>query len=153
MFSYYDIHASNRAIFVPSQDCHTGRRRVVLRRRLHRPVGIPPCHVPPRLRTPADLDCSISSILNSRFLLALHETNARLEGADLSMSVLSIDIDGRGDPIGDGTLDLPSFLGSINDFDDGDVRASLVFARPEQDELQPELVAEDERGRDAEEAG
>lgn len=41
----------------------------------------------------------ISSILNSRFLLALHETNGRLEGAtDMSIDSLSINTGGGGDP-------------------------------------------------------
>ncbi|EIW53843.1 uncharacterized protein TRAVEDRAFT_51584 [Trametes versicolor FP-101664 SS1] len=81
----------------------------------------------------------ISSILNSRFLLALHETNARLEGAaDASISSLSLNT-GSGDaPSARASPELPPFLGPIggairsfhDDDDDEDMR-SLKFAPPE----------------------
>ncbi|KAL1937162.1 hypothetical protein VTO73DRAFT_14504 [Trametes versicolor] len=96
----------------------------------------------------------MSSILNSRFLLALHETNARLEGtADESISSLSLDT-GSGDDRRAGSPELPEFLGvlggSIHSFhdEDEDLR-SLTFARPQEEEHEAELEGEiQEIGRD-----
>ncbi|EIW56806.1 uncharacterized protein TRAVEDRAFT_49628 [Trametes versicolor FP-101664 SS1] len=96
----------------------------------------------------------ISSILNSRFLLALHETNARLEGAaDESMSSLSLDT-GSGDDRRAGSPELPEFLGvlggPIHSFhdEDEDLR-SLTFASPQEEEHENETEGEiQEIGRD-----
>ncbi|KAL1937965.1 hypothetical protein VTO73DRAFT_12715 [Trametes versicolor] len=85
-----------------------------------------------------DLLHSISSILNSRFLLALHETSVQLQGAaDASLSSLSLRTGSCDDPRA-GLPELPGFLGviggSIRSFhddndDDGDL-GSLGFAPP-----------------------
>lgn len=85
---------------------------------------------------------SISSILNSRFLLALHETNAHLEGAaDTSISSLSLST-GSGGERQAGSPELPEYLGviggSIHSFhDDEDDLQSLEFAPPQEEECQP----------------
>lgn len=96
---------------------------------------------------------SISSILNSRFLLALHETNARLVGANRSISSLSIDIN-DGDDQRAGSPELPQFLGAIggpiHSFhdEDEDLR-SLTFGPPQEEEHEAELEGEiQEIGRD-----
>lgn len=81
---------------------------------------------------------SISSVLNSRFLLALHETNARLEGAaDASISSLSLNTGSGDDPSALASPELPPFLsaigGEIRSFhdDDSEDMESLEFAPPE----------------------
>ncbi|EIW56788.1 uncharacterized protein TRAVEDRAFT_49609 [Trametes versicolor FP-101664 SS1] len=83
----------------------------------------------------------ISSILNSRFLLALHETSVQLQGAaDASLSSLSLRT-GRCDHPRAGSPELPAFLGVIggsihssHDDDDGGGGGgdlgSLGFAPP-----------------------
>ncbi|KAL1940432.1 hypothetical protein VTO73DRAFT_9004 [Trametes versicolor] len=79
----------------------------------------------------------VSSLLNSRFLLALHETNARLEGAaDASLSSFSLDTGSGDDPSALASPDLPSFLGPIGgairfSYDDDDDMRSLEFAPPD----------------------
>lgn len=81
---------------------------------------------------------SISSVLNSRFLLALHETNARLEGAaDASISSLSLNTGSGEAPSARASPELPPVLGpiggaihSFHDDDNEDMR-SLEFAPPE----------------------
>ncbi|EIW63096.1 uncharacterized protein TRAVEDRAFT_43403 [Trametes versicolor FP-101664 SS1] len=85
----------------------------------------------------------ISSSLNSRFLLALHETNTRLGGTNTSISSLSFNIASGGDP-GAGSPEPPEFLGiiggSIHSFhdDDGDLD-ELAFAPPQEEhQLEPE---------------
>lgn len=96
----------------------------------------------------------MSSILNSRFLLALHETNARLEGAaDESISSLSLDISSVDDRRA-GSPELPEYLGvlggPIRSFhnDDEDLQ-SLAFAPPHEEEHETELEGEiQEIGRD-----
>lgn len=86
---------------------------------------------------------SISSILNSRFLLDLHETNARLEGADASMTSYSLHIDSDGDPK-TGSPELPPFLacigGPIHSFPPDD-QASLDFAPQSREEPIPDPEA------------
>ncbi len=86
---------------------------------------------------------SISSILNSRFLLNLHETNARLEGAEATMTSYSLHIDSTGDPR-TGSLELPPFLscigGPIHSFPDDD-RASLDFAPQSREDPEPDPEA------------
>ncbi|EIW56815.1 uncharacterized protein TRAVEDRAFT_49637 [Trametes versicolor FP-101664 SS1] len=85
----------------------------------------------------------ISSILNSRFLLHLHETNARLEGADASMTSYSLRIDSGGDPR-TGSPELPPFLGiiggPIHSFPPDD-QASLDFAPQSREEPIPDPEA------------
>lgn len=93
---------------------------------------------------------SISSILNSRFLLALHETSARLEGAaEASISSLSLDTGSSDDPQGGSEPpELPEFLGIIRGLirsfhcDDKDL-GSLEFAPP-WEEHEPDLEPEGE---------
>ncbi|KAL1940485.1 hypothetical protein VTO73DRAFT_9057 [Trametes versicolor] len=80
----------------------------------------------------------ISSILNSRFLLALHETNTRLEGAaNTSLSSLTLNTGSSDTPSARASPELPPVLGPIggtihafHDDDDEDMR-SLEFAPPE----------------------
>lgn len=90
---------------------------------------------------------SISSILNSRFLLALHETNARLEGA-ADTSIPSLALDTRsGDDRRAGSPELPEFLGvlggSIRSFQDEDEDlGSLEFAPPQEREHTSEVEGE-----------
>ncbi|KAL1937251.1 hypothetical protein VTO73DRAFT_13920 [Trametes versicolor] len=85
----------------------------------------------------------ISSILNSRFLLTLHETNTQLEGAaDVSISSLSLNTGSGGEPQA-GSPELPEYLsvigGSIRSFhDDEDDLQSLEFAPLQAEEHQPE---------------
>ncbi|EIW56807.1 uncharacterized protein TRAVEDRAFT_49629 [Trametes versicolor FP-101664 SS1] len=85
----------------------------------------------------------ISSVLNSRFLLAIHETNARLEGAaDTSISSLSLHT-GRGGTAQAGSPELPDFLGIIGGsfrsfHDDNEDLQSLEFAPPQDEEHQSE---------------
>lgn len=77
--------------------------------------------------------------MNSRFLLALHETNARLEGAgDASISSLSLNT-GSGDNRRGDSPDLPEFLGviggSIHSFhDENEDLRSLEFAPPQEED-------------------
>lgn len=87
---------------------------------------------------------SITSILNGRFLLALHETNARLEGVvGASISSLSLGIVSGDDPRA-GPSVLPQILGPIggpvhsfsDDEDDEDLDddvESVDFALASQD--------------------
>lgn len=101
----------------------------------------PSVHFPSSSVHPCSRDAtldSISSILNSHFLLALHETNARLEGAaDASISSLPLNT-GSGDaPSARASPELLPVLGpiggtirSFHDDDDEDMR-SLKFAPPE----------------------
>lgn len=90
---------------------------------------------------------SISSILNSRFLLSLHEANAQLEGAaDTSISSLSLNTGSRGE-LQAGSPELPEYLGviggSIHSFcDDEDDLQSLEFALPQVEEHQPDPEGE-----------
>lgn len=90
---------------------------------------------------------SISSILNSRFLLALHETDAQVVGAvDTSISSLSLN-SGSGGELHAGSPELPEYLGiiggSIRSFHgDEDDLQSLEFAPPQEEEHQPELEGE-----------
>lgn len=94
-----------------------------------------------------NLLCSISSILNSHFLLALHETHALIEGAaDASISSLTLET-GSGEPMA-GSPELPEFLGiiggsicSFHDDDNKDLQ-SLEYALPQEEENQPELEGE-----------
>lgn len=80
--------------------------------------------------------------MNSRFLLALHETNARMEGANMSISSLSLDVNSGGDPTSDGSPELPDFLelfgGPIHSFHDEGDAESLEFAQPSQGEHESE---------------
>lgn len=99
----------------------------------------------------------MTSILNSRFLLALHETNARMEGAaDTSISALSLDAGGGNGPRA-GSPKLPEFLGVIGGpihsfHDDGSGSDSLVFAPPSHEEHESEPEGEIlEVGRDHDE--
>ncbi|EIW57012.1 uncharacterized protein TRAVEDRAFT_49821 [Trametes versicolor FP-101664 SS1] len=69
----------------------------------------------------------ISSILNSRFLLALYETNARLERGGSSVSSFSTLDFGEADPRAAGSPELPEFLHSL---------ASPIHSFPDHD---PEL--------------
>ncbi|EIW56785.1 uncharacterized protein TRAVEDRAFT_49605 [Trametes versicolor FP-101664 SS1] len=97
----------------------------------------------PLLTRTAEHVNSITSILNGRFLLALHETNARLEGAvGASISSLSLGTVSGDDP-GAGPSMLPQFLGPIggpvHSFDDDsdddnldDDVESVDFAQPSQ---------------------
>ncbi|OJT08763.1 hypothetical protein TRAPUB_373 [Trametes pubescens] len=83
---------------------------------------------------------SITSSLNSRFLLALHETNTRLEGGDTSISSLSFNTGSSGDQRA-GSPKLPEFLGviggPIHSFHDGEEdMESLEFAPTSQEEHQ-----------------
>ncbi|KAL1937165.1 hypothetical protein VTO73DRAFT_14507 [Trametes versicolor] len=95
------------------------------------------------INLPAPLNCTqantasrsisagISSILNSRFLLALHETNGRLEGAtDMAISSISLNIGGCGDPEFLGIIggSIHSIHGRDEDLD------SLEFALSEREE-------------------
>ncbi|OJT08758.1 hypothetical protein TRAPUB_368 [Trametes pubescens] len=87
----------------------------------------------------------ISSILNSRFLLALHETNARLEGAvDASITSLSLNISSGDDPRA-GSPELPQFLGPIG---------GLIHSLPDDDleslEFAPSAPSQRETLRDPE---
>ncbi|KAL1937387.1 hypothetical protein VTO73DRAFT_13793 [Trametes versicolor] len=61
----------------------------------------------------ADLIDPISSILNSRFLLALYETNAYLERGGSSASSFSTLDFGEADPRATGSPELPAFLNSL----------------------------------------
>lgn len=78
---------------------------------------------------------SISSILSSRFLLALHETKAQLEGAaDTTISSFCLDTGSGNNPSALASPELPPFLGpiggvirSFHDDDDEDME-SLEFA-------------------------
>ncbi|EIW56789.1 uncharacterized protein TRAVEDRAFT_49610 [Trametes versicolor FP-101664 SS1] len=89
----------------------------------------------------------ISSILNSHFLLALHETEAQLVGAaDTSISSLSLNTGSSG-KLQAGLPELPEYLGviggSIRSFhDDEDDLQSLEFAPPQEEECQPVLEGE-----------
>lgn len=104
----------------------------------------------PLLTLAAEYIHSITSILNGRFLLALHETNARLEGAaDASISSLSLGTVSSNDPRASAPV-LPQFLGPIgghirsfsddsyNDDLDSDVE-SVDFALASQDWSQSEF--------------
>ncbi|OJT06148.1 hypothetical protein TRAPUB_3083 [Trametes pubescens] len=95
----------------------------------------------------------ISSILNSRFLLALRETNARLEGADASISALSLNT-GSTDVLRAGSPELPPFLGAIggpiHSFHHDELE-SLDFASPSpseehQSETEGELMSGGDTG-------
>ncbi|OJT15919.1 hypothetical protein TRAPUB_14141 [Trametes pubescens] len=84
------------------------------------PINLPaPLNCQSYSTASTSLDIGISSILNSRFLLALHETNARLEGAagdtDTAVSVSSLCFNPRsGGTAGTPTRSqLPDFLGII----------------------------------------
>lgn len=88
----------------------------------------------------------ISSILNSRFLLALHETNARLEGAaNTSISSLSFNTGGGGD-LRAGSPELPEFLGvlggSIVSFHNNDEDPQSLGTSLPQEEHQSEPEGE-----------
>ncbi|KAL1942697.1 hypothetical protein VTO73DRAFT_4937 [Trametes versicolor] len=89
----------------------------------------------------------ISSILNGRFLLALHETNARLEGATDTSGVSSLCFNTRGG--GDsraGSSELPELLGviggSICSFHNDDEDLQCLEFAPPQEELQAEPEGE-----------
>ncbi|OJT03955.1 hypothetical protein TRAPUB_5356 [Trametes pubescens] len=81
----------------------------------------------------------MTSALNSRFLLALHEMKARLEGvADSSISSFSLNT-GSGDNPREGSPELPDFLGIIGSsirsiHDDDEDLQSLEFAPPQLEE-------------------
>ncbi|EIW53816.1 uncharacterized protein TRAVEDRAFT_51559 [Trametes versicolor FP-101664 SS1] len=89
----------------------------------------------------------ISSILNSHFLLALHETNARLEGAaDTSLSSLTLNTGSGDTPSARASPELRPVLGliggtirSFHDDDDEDMR-SLEFALPSGSELGGDIL-------------
>ncbi|OJT06719.1 hypothetical protein TRAPUB_2427 [Trametes pubescens] len=84
-----------------------------------------------------------SDVGKCRFLLALHETNARLEGAaDTSIFSPSLNT-GSGDDSRAGSHELPGYLGviggSIHSFHDEDEDLqSLEFASPQEEEPQPQ---------------
>lgn len=90
---------------------------------------------------------SISSILNGRFLLALHETNAQVEGAaDTSVSSLSFNT-GSGGDLQASPPELPDYLGIIGGstcsfHDDDEELQSLEFALPQEEEHQTEPEGE-----------
>lgn len=85
--------------------------------------------------------CSISSILNSHFLLALYESNARLERGGYSASSFSTLDFGEADLRGTGSPELPEFLqslgGPIHSFPDHD---------PELFEPEPTTVQQEPEG-------
>ncbi|EIW56803.1 uncharacterized protein TRAVEDRAFT_49625 [Trametes versicolor FP-101664 SS1] len=96
----------------------------------------------------------IVSILNSRFLLALHETNMRLGGNDTSISSLSFNAGSQGNPR-EGSPELPEFLGiiggPIHSFHGDEDPETLEFALPSQEEVhqcEHELAEIVESGRD-----
>lgn len=115
----------------PPEDRHAARCKVLIRFANGRPVSPPPFA---RLILTAGIH-SVSSVLNSRFLLGLHETNVRLEGAaDTTMSSLSFNAGSSTDPRA-GPPELPEFLsvigGSIHTFHDADEDVeSLEFRVP-----------------------
>lgn len=108
-------------------------------------VHFPSSSVHPRSRD-ATLH-SISSLLNSRFLLALHETNARLKGAaDTSLSSLTLNTGSGDTPSARASPELRPVLGpiggtirSFHDDDDEDMR-SLEFAPPSSSELGGDIL-------------
>ncbi|EIW63117.1 uncharacterized protein TRAVEDRAFT_43423 [Trametes versicolor FP-101664 SS1] len=89
----------------------------------------------------------ISSILNGRFLLALHETNARLEGATDTSGVSSLCFNTRsGGDSRAGSSELPELLGviggSICSFHNDDEDLQCLEFAPPQEELQAEPEGE-----------
>ncbi|EIW57019.1 uncharacterized protein TRAVEDRAFT_49830 [Trametes versicolor FP-101664 SS1] len=88
----------------------------------------------------------ISSILNSRFLLALYETNARLERGGSSASSFSTLDFGEADPRAAGSPELPEFLnslaGPIHSFPDHDPELFDPKPTTEQQEREGEAGAE-----------
>lgn len=118
----------------PPEDRHTARCKVLICFANGRPVSPPPFA---RLILTADVH-SVSSVLNSRFLLGLHETNVRLEGAaDTTMSSLSFNAGSSIDPRA-GPPELPEFLsvigGSIHTFHDADEDLESLDLPPPQEE-------------------
>ncbi|OJT15918.1 hypothetical protein TRAPUB_14140 [Trametes pubescens] len=98
----------------------------------------------------------MSSILNSRFLLALHETNARMGGTDTSIvSSESLYFNTGSDVDPKATSpELPEFLGVLGGpthlfHDDDEDLGSLEFASPQEEGHQSEPEgAIQEIGRD-----
>ncbi|OJT12065.1 hypothetical protein TRAPUB_11389 [Trametes pubescens] len=86
----------------------------------------------------------ISSILSSRFLLALYETNARLERGGSSASSFSTLDFGEADPRAAGSPELPEFLqslgGPIQSFPDHD--PELFDPEPTTVQQEPEAEVE-----------
>lgn len=91
--------------------------------------------------------CSISSILNSRFLLALYETNSRLErGGSSASSFSTLNFGETDSPRAAGSPELPEFLhslaGPIHSFPDHDPELFDPEPTTEQQEREGEAGAE-----------
>lgn len=87
---------------------------------------------------------SISSILNSHFLLALHKMNTQLQGAaNAPISSLTLETGSHGEPMA-GSPKLPEFLdvigGSIHSFhNDEDEDLTLPPGEEQQSEIEEDI--------------
>lgn len=91
----------------------------------------------------------MSSILNCRFLLALYETNARLEqGGSSASSFSTLDFGEADSPRATGSPELPEFFqslgGPIHSFPDQDPELFDPEPTPVQQEHEAEVDAESE---------